>query len=457
MKYFPLILLITIMFSCSEGSNDTTISTINLSVDKEVGIIGQDTFTMMAQALDDVFSPIEGLEYDYYVDDVLLPSNQFIPMEEGEFVLTARYDGIRSKLKKVKALSLTENIDEFELKYNGNLFLTTHEWSVTGPFSYVVRKEGLLYEFESDEIPMYINGNLISTGGPYHFDEAGVYMVHAELDGKVSNEIKLQVRDQVDYPLVEIPIIFHSYNVPSNLLFFDQLIDTLNASFNDVDHTREQVIAGTVNPNAVDMRVRFKLAETAPQGFFINGTGHQILDIEGNPETLDYNAFKRIQDQNTWDEEKYINIWLTDAIDFDPPEGYVLITGMTSRPVLKSEVVKGLMTSSEDTLGVTHSIILYPSQLKIHGDYIVRMMGTYFGLFGSISFGCLDEGDYCADTPKFDFSKPDGPNNTEAECSGYFLTPNNHMSFNRMYTNFTYDQRERVRAVLRDGWNRPGE
>jgi hypothetical protein len=146
LKYLYIFLCISLMLGCTDSSSDLEISTINLSVDKEVVIVGQDTFTLTAEVLDNVFSPIEGLDLDYYVDDILLRGNQFIPEEEGKYVLSARYKDIRSKIRNVSAISLTENIEEFQLKYNGNVFLTTSDWSVSGPFSYIVRKESKLYE-----------------------------------------------------------------------------------------------------------------------------------------------------------------------------------------------------------------------------------------------------------------------------------------------------------------------
>ena len=143
----------------------------------------------------------------------------------------------------------------------------------------------------------------------------------------------------------------------------------------------------------------------------------------------------------------------------------VQATGLANLPIMKTKLIPGMQTGFSEFKGdidpevVAKSMVVFAgSVLGEHPDYVVRTMGAFLGLYSTINFGgagCDRDADYCADTFTRDFSKELGPNGVAfaCDCTPYF--ENNHMASGRRYTCFTYDQRERIRAVLKDAYFRP--
>ena len=137
--------------------------------------------------------------------------------------------------------------------------------------------------------------------------------------------------------------------------------------------------------------------------------------------------------------------------------------GLVHSPYLIDVQLPGLPTfganpRDPDPNTLSQSILLRTiSVLTEHPDFIVNRMGYFLGLFDTMTFGCLSDGDYCPDTVIPDFSRSERIGNAWKACgSENFYTLNNHMSIGRNYTNFTYDQRARMRFVLEHGMFRPG-
>jgi len=102
--------------------------------------------------------------------------------------------------------------------------------------------------------------------------------------------------------------------------------------------------------------------------------------------------------------------------------------------------------------------VIAGSILEDHPDYVHTMIGYYLGLLTINEFNCIEEGDYCGDTHTF-IPPPNGlplPTGKALTCTEYLYRTSNFMGFNLHYTNFTYDQRDRMRTVLEYGSSRPG-
>lgn len=456
------ILLASIVFlmHCS-AEEEVNVSVINLTLSKETAVLPNDSVIIFTEVLDETFGVVKNIPLEYFANDIPLESNIFYPTEEGTFRMSAKYKDIKSKTKDLLVIDKEKDIDNLILDYQGNNFLTTYPWSLSGTFNYKTKIGFEDLPITIDEIQLYVNGIASAEEAYIFFDDPGEYTFHAEFRNLISNEVIIEVRDQKDYPEIIIPVVFHTYGIDVIAQNIGKLVDTLNGAFSKETYLQESIERGAVDPNAVNMNIRFVAADVAPIGYTLASAGLHIIEPEAKiGEVVDYQEFLALEKEHAWPYNEYMNIWLPNEIDFDGElSGFFTGgTGIATKPLLKEVALEGLETTMEDTTVFWQGIILYHgSVFDEHPDYVVRMMGHFFGLYTTIEFLCNREGDYCEDTFSVDFDRGRGPNNSYYNCGDVYYFPNNHMSFNRDYTNFSYDQRERVRHVLQYGLDRPGE
>ncbi len=452
---FFYLLVVLLAFSCSEDQ-DSKVDEILLTVDKHIALSMGDSVLISTEIHNRIDVRLTGITLSYFANDEELGGPIFYPSRKGSFIISARHKEIVSQKQKVDVISLADNITSLSLVYNGNRYLTTEEWSVSGAFSFDVVLDDLNFEVKTNDIELLMNGIPVSARDAIHFAEPGTYEFVASFGSLKSSPILIHVRDKLELEEIEIPVVFHFYKMDPDPINVRKLIDTLNGAFNIAQFKREEVEEGVVNPNAVNMKLKFTAASAAPEGFFLSDPGIHVV-----PEEIEGDKFSDIGSKYSWDTDEFVNIWLLDEqIDFeDNSIGYEFFgRGGASIPRLFGSTLDGLVTANSDIsdpiAGMTVRTI---SVFGEHPDYIVSTMGYFLGLFGTYEDGCRNEGDFCPDTPTFDHANPDAPTNFFNSCDGYQFMPSNFMSLNRNYRDFTYDQAIRVRTVLEFGISRPGE
>ena len=460
------------LLACSESEDGPSVQRIRIEVDKDAALSNTDTIRIQADVLDGSSQPLSNVTLTYLANGQALGSNLFIPSEPGVYELTAQFESVLSNAVQVEVFDKGEDLETLTLTYEGYSLLTTQEWSLTGNFSVQGGIGNLVFDLNASDVTFFINGEAAEEVNEVHFEEAGMYTVYAETPQAKSNEISLSVREEKEYPIQTLPVIFHNYGVDLSSGDLLNLIDTLNASFNREQFSPEEVRSGVVNPNAVNVFVRFELASTPPDGFVLVSPGLQNIPSPGNefPE-LSLSRFQMLEAEYGWDPNTYVNIWLASSYGFEFPEinpadegNSTTGRGIVNSPILEFGRLDGLLSLEfpnpripiENPAEISQHILLRSgSVLGEHPDYLVNRVGYYLGLFDTFEYPCSDLGDFCADTFFPELNQGIGPLGVAMSCEGPAFRLNNHMSINRNYTCFTYDQRERIQFVLENGWGRP--
>ena len=460
-RLIPLFYLL-VLLSCSSGSGvEEDVFSISITADREVAILGFEPINLTALAKDRVLQPIEGVEFEFLLDGVPIPDNVFVPTETGSFILRARAGEVTSMVGvKVFVYSL-EEIELLRLQYRGNNYLTTQPWSISGPFFHEITIGTRVHELQSEAFNFFEDGVEVEQQSEFQYSEAGMHTYHSTFNGSRTNEIKIEVRPEKEYPLLEIPIVFHTYGVDATPGQLADLIDTLNASFNQESQSIERVRNGFVNPNAVDMRLRFLLASEAPDGKRLDGLGLNVIKEDNIVPVVEDEKFYELVTEHQWDFEKYVNVWMFNSLSIDTEDEMLWFSdfrGVFPKPMVLGDKIDGLPQGFPGFEPTFSGFTVNPlSVFDEHPDYIVAGMGHYLGLLLSIQFGCELEGDFVPDTPRIFLGAQTDDSGRMLTCDEYRYIPSNYMAIGRAYTNFTYDQRERSRAVIERGLGIVGE
>lgn len=470
MRHLLLFFLFLLSLSACENKTELSPSFIFLEVDKNLALDQGDQIVITALVRDEDQNPLEGFDLEYFANGQALDGPIFYPTRTGTYELTASYKTIESSPLAVRVVNLEQDVEELILNYDGNPYLTTKPWSVSGNFSYTARITDQFFPLPTENVMLRLDGEPSTEQGAIQFSEAGTYTFQATLNNFTSNEVQLQVRAEKSYETVTIPIIFHDYGAEMSNQQMFEFLDTLNRSFSSNTMSKARVLAGELNPNAVDCKIQFVLADKPPMDRQLNGPGLNIVPSPpGEYVAPTLAVFQNLAADHNWDPTQYINIWMAPDYDFDFPSiridesgGSGGARGLVYSPYIEEGFsLPGLATigvnpKDPDPNALSHAILLRSgSLLGAHPDYIINRMGYYLGLFDLMSFDCTFEGDFCADTQAPDLRQSILPFNEVMDCTGdrFFMT--NHMSFGRRYSHFTYDQRDRMHFVLEHGLFRP--
>lgn len=462
-----------LLFFCLSCDNEPTetIESIVISVDKTLALHRGDSIVIEAVAITSNSNVSTEDNFEYFANEVPLNGNVFYPDTRGDYTLTARFANIVSNEVTVQVADPAVDLTELIMVYEGMEYLTTKEWSLSGTFRFEGEVGGETYSIANPDIQLYHNGEVVSGYEHFHFETAGTVDVQAKLGLLESNIIQLQVRPEKTFDMVVIPVVFHCYGEQLTQPQIDQLIDTLNGSFNRSTYSAELVKQGWVNPNAVDCFIRFEKALVPPLGFTLNEPGLHIVPTPNNEfPLLNLDQFRELEEAHSWPPETYVNIWMASDFGFEFPavnineRGHSNARGLANSPFVVDTFLAGIPTvganpRDPDPNSLYNGILVRSGSVLIeHPDFLVNRMGYYLGLFDNNGFYCSNNGDYCEDTFSYDiFSQELGPFNSLPTCRGPFYHPNTHMDLRRNKACFTYDQRERMRFVLRHGLFRPKE
>jgi hypothetical protein len=300
----------------------------------------------------------------------------------------------------------------------------------------------LAYELLANGVPV--------AGSTFATSVAGEYSLTVRSGPTVSNTVRITAREDRAFPLLELPVVFHVVHFGEavgegpNLAAgaIAGLLEALNDSFANR--------RGSVDPNAVDTGVRFRLASTDAGGGPLPEPGIHRLDGSrwdvglGNEHDVagDHrfgpNEQWRLAGETFWNPREVLDVWV---LPVNPP-GY---SWATDAQVYSGHPLPGL-TAVEPGLDVP-SVEYFGNIALDTGTAhlsVAHEVGHRLGLLHTFSYGCQAT-DHAADTFAYDPS-------TWVACPGNegFLTPSNVMDY-PMGNTFTYDQRERIQHVLRYG------
>jgi hypothetical protein len=281
---------------------------------------------------------------------------------------------------------------------------------------------------------------------------AGSYSLTVIAGSVVSNAVTVTARENRNYPLATLPVVFHVVHFgeatgsASNLSATEigRLLDVLNRSYSN------QI--GSTDPNAVDTRIRFRLAvkdpDDAPLGEAgirrLNGTSYDTgggvsADVAGDRQ-FGPNESWRLRGVNFWDPRKYVNVFVL------PLYGGESVA--TLPRMYASSALPGLETEP-DGCGYCepysewfYAVALDTSAREYH---IAHEMGHFLGLLHPQSYGTCGPGDYVSDTFNYVIDitgVPACPGNEGTNTSTTI------MDYRGPHNTFTYGQRERLQLVL---------
>ncbi|WP_177181098.1 M43 family zinc metalloprotease [Parapedobacter koreensis] len=397
----------------------------------------------------------EDIPINLYAGDTLLDSTIFEADQPGNYTITARVMDVVSDPVTIRAVEAREAI--------GRIGLVSDTRAIIADGKSRARLAVAIYDKQDKELDIrydvYINEQeqVLETAS-FSTVSPGQYNVQVKI-GTVSSEVLLiNAREPKNYSVITIPVVFHVYEDlvakqwsgntrPYDLSpeFFKQWVDTLNAYFGQ---------RSTANPNAVDTRIRFRLATVGPGNKPLAEAGIHRLD---GSQFDDGGTFDRANDgvigtseadnmaaAVNWDLSEYINIHVVGNTNWrgirNASWADLPLTG-------RSNELSGLSTGTN----ATNRIILRYVDVANHmGTTLGHEMGHYLGLLHTFSEDDCLTNDYCPDTYSYVYeSDPIEPcdDNLGWTILDNFMGYSNETGQAAM--NFTYDQRERMRYVLK--------
>jgi len=317
---------------------------------------------------------------------------------------------------------------------------------------------------KASDYTIYANGEVVELSQfSFVIDEAGNHKLQAEYEGQMSNIVEIEAREIKDYPLISIPVVFHVghfgqeiSNVTSNPSTPNISADVIQSGLNVLNKIFSNE-ANSKDPNAVDTGLRFRLATQHPDGTMMTEPGiyrHNITEFDrgcfefpNDPDcpdlvgdkTLGPNEVGHFGIATIWDPNAYLNIWIL-------PEQNRESFANSSPPVYDTNPLLGaelypVGTNLEPSLNRKFPSC-YVDFRSITSSTIVHEVGHTFSLFHPFTF-CDD---LCPDTYSYDFD-------TKVACEGNLglKQSTSVMDYVGEKSCFTYDQRERIRHVMRYG------
>lgn len=296
----------------------------------------------------------------------------------------------------------------------------------------------------------------------------GEYDIYVQSGAAQSNSVVITAREDIEYPELSIPVVFH-------IGHFNEVVGTGNnlsqAAIQGAIARLNNAFAnntGSTNPNAVDMKITFRLAQYDREGLPMAEPGINRQDItpwdigqnsghEINNPTIPWGSaqdkelgiyeFYEWASDSFWDPREYKNIWISNMSDANFATWY--------KTVNEGDVI-GIEQSPSDSPVKTQDYLqpyvdlLAIKPNRIHDYTITHEMGHALGLKHTFiySYQSCEVTDYAPDT----YSYIDGGAYTPCKSDNKgSLKQDSFMDYLGDRNTFTYDQRTRVRSVIEHG------
>lgn len=336
--------------------------------------------------------------------------------------------------------------------------------------------QGADYQLEVNGLPYYEED--------FQTTEPGTYNLSVRVGNMRSNEIQIEAVGPVGYEEINLPVVFHVVH------FGDQVGTGNNLSNAQVQKVFEKLNRGfannygSENPNAIDTRIRFRMATKDPQGNSleepgINRINASAYDVgstaqmrrvdrpwpiptkKANKVTamapsgdhaydqrLGQDEAYEMSQETSWDMKDYLNIYIL------PIQTDLYLWGYAYLPVTYSaHPLDGLSTypqSYEHLLDLKYEQCVIDTEAALLEDNktVIHEVGHNLGLHHTFSTDSCRTSDYCSDTYSYvkDYSGISCDDNRGLEVH------DNHMDYVGSRKTFTYQQGERMRHVLDYGF-----
>ena len=468
-------------------------NTIELSVSSSKIIAdGREEVEFDVTVLDKSGDEIPDASYQLYINEEEYDLLSFSTNEVGEYVIVAKINEIQSNPVTINAVKPAELVAAITLGTDSHLIIANNS-SVSNLNVQFFNEDGKLLNYDFDYKILVNNAEYPHL--EFKTDVSAIHEIVVKLNNTVSNSIRIAARQEKSYEEIEIPVIFHIVHLGeqrgtgTNLdaTYIHQELDKLNRGFSNN--------YGSVNSNAVDIQVKFRLATINENGGVlqepginrINGTeydkGYQqneamqssfyvpppIVDAKNknsgyntnlifNEEfsqvdipddgEFGYEESKAIGNDNNWNNKLYYNVYIMPIQRNLNASGYAYLPFIVQPGALPglydypSEAEKSIPPYAQGCVVDTEAAMLDWS------GTIVHEAGHNLGLFHVFSTdGCITS-DYCADTYSYEknyYNRP-CPENLGSDIR------DNFMDYYSDKRTFTYEQKERMRFVLENGF-----
>ncbi len=439
----------------AESSGDSKIASIKLQASTPlITANGRDTLVLSAIAYNRQGIRIDTAGFEIFHNNRKITRRDFATTEPGEHAFVARLGQLSSDTLTVEARHESEKIvavARMEISASteliiadGNSFATFNVTCFTSDGQ----------EITNSDWTLYVNGHA-TTNERITSQSPGQLRVVAKIGEINSNELVITARPEKHYEIVTIPVVFHighfgeaigsGANVPASLV--KEILDDLNRAYaNEL---------GSTNPNAVDMRVRFRLAHADESGKPFDEAGIIRANLtvydQGQSANTAFNRALGLAEWRAWQEATYLdpasyyNIWLYPA-----EENWA---GLANYPSIRSDHpltgITGFEPGQRSYFTNTHFNMPAPRINTLHRTAmkttVIHEVAHTLGLRHVFSENDCASSDYCQDTYSYRYP------NTNEPCpdnKGLQVANQNFMDYRGSRNTFTYDQRERVRHTI---------
>lgn len=419
---------------------------------------GKDTLVLSAIAINKHGMRIDTTGFELFHNNVKLEDEDFATFDAGKHAFVARLGQFSSQTLTVEARQdLTANLPIARIEITASTQVMVANGKSAATFEVTCFAPDGRAIGNQDGWELYANGKALQ-GGQLTTNQAGDYRVVAKAGDITSNEIIVTARQDKPYQVVTIPVVFHighfgeavgtGANISASMV--QDLLDALNRGYANQ--------FGSTNPNAVDMRIRFRLAQTDEAGKPLAEKGIIRTNVSaydnGAGNNTAANRELGLSEWRAWQADAYLapqsyyNIWLYNA-----EENWA---GLANYPSISLDQPLAGITGFEPGRRsyFTNNDFNFPSP-RINTKHragitttLIHEVGHTLGLRHTFSDNNCASADYCDDTYSYNYPHINQP------CPGNkgAVAPNeNFMDYNGSRTTFTYDQRERVRHTIEHG------
>ncbi|MCB6971778.1 MULTISPECIES: hypothetical protein [Butyricimonas] len=276
-----------------------------------------------------------------------------------------------------------------------------------------------------------------------------------------------------EYEMITYPVVFHVLQTTESVTGGSKLDASLIYEFfNTMVNTFERKVA--FGPNNVDTRIRFQLAEYAPDGTKMEEKGinrwtrgkyqNEWWYIEGDGvEFCIKNDFKK---DLLWDYKKYLNIWIVETMPGTigtvtiPPR--FILTGtepLEGIPVMQEKNAEEFEAMDKNDWKLSDIGMMFDLGQFSTGDKLsLGQLGQVGQFFGLLPTEFTREGitsDYCEDTVPYEIYREewydnngnDANNRLKVTENGLLFYSTNIMDTYSFRTAITMDQMKRIRTI----------
>ncbi|MEY8593679.1 hypothetical protein AALK14_19765 [Butyricimonas hominis] len=327
----------------------------------------------------------------------------------------------------------------------------------------------------SDMVKYFLEDGTELEGPEYKTTDAskGKVSFYITADGMKSDLFTVKLRQPFaadEYETITYPVVFHVAQTTESVTGGAKLDASLIYEFFNtmVNSFERKLVFG---PNSVDTRIRFQLAEYAPDGTKMQEKGinrwsapemgsdwyYFSQNVEG--EIKGYQAKKLL-----WDYKKYLNIWIIETVagtSAQPPRFILAGTEpLEGIPAMQEKTEEEFEAMEKDDWSLSDIGMMFDLEQFSTGDDLLwgqlGQVGMFFGLLPTEYTG--EEGitsDYCEDTVPYDIYKEawydnngnDANNRLKVTENGLLFYSTNIMDTYSFRTDITMDQMKRIRTI----------